>query len=624
MEPDALLSLVTIVVLGIGAQWLAWRLRLPSILLLLGAGLIAGPAIGWLEPASFLSDEVLFAFVTLSVGLILFEGGLSLRLRELTQVGKVVFALCSIGAAVTWVVGGLAAYYLLGLSPSVAMLQGALLVVTGPTVIGPLLLHLRPERRVATTLKWEGILIDPVGAIVAVLVLETMLHGGIATPAGMALGGMAALGAGTVVGIATGILLTVLFKYHWIPDNLQNPFSLMLVVVALAIANRWVEESGLVAVTVMGVWLANQRSVDVRHIVEFKENLRVLLLGSLFILLAARVQVESLQLVGTAVIPFVLVLVLVARPLSVWVSTIGAGFTWRERAFLAWMAPRGIVAAAVSSLFALRLVAQDPTSDGRLLVPVTFVVIVATVAIYGLTAGWVGRRLGLTQTDPQGVLIVGLHPLSRAIANLLQEEGFPTLLVDTNRTLVSDAKLQGLRAAEGNVLAEHELEDMDLAGIGRALAMTRNDEANSLVAMHCSEVFGRGETYQLVPDARSRVSTQQVHGRLLFAPGASYNELNDRFAAGAVVKKTKLSKEFDFAAFREHYGDSALPMFRILRGNLRVYTADVAPSPDPGSTLIILVDPTAAEAEDAPTDDAAALGESSPVAGSAKGSLPGA
>ncbi len=591
MENEALVSLALVVVLGIGSQWVAWRLHLPSILLMLACGLLAGPILGILEPGKLFSDDLLFAFVSLSVGLILFEGGLSLRLAELRQVGYVVIALCSIGALVTWTIASLASHWLLGLSPTMATLQGALLVVTGPTVVGPLLRHIRPTQRLAATLKWEGILIDPIGAILAVLVLESILHTSSQPSIGQIIrGGTFALVAGTLVGVLAGLILTQLIKRHWAPDALQNPFAFMLVVVAFAGANHWVSESGLVAVTVMGFLIANQSGLYVQHIVEFKENLRVLLLGSLFILLAARVEFESLRQLGWPVIPFLLTLIFIARPAAVWLSTIGTTLSWRERALIAWMAPRGIVAAAISALFALRLDLNGQL-EGQLLVPITFVVIVATVAIYGLTASPLARSLGVSQQNPQGVMFVGAHPLARAMAEALDKEGFSTLLVDTNRTPLIEARMQGRQTYHGNILAEHALEDIDLASIGRVLAMTPNDEANSMIALHCSELFGRKESYQLVADTRSHVGSTQMHGRQLFREEKTYRDLTERFANGAVIKKSKLSKEFDYDAFRQHYGDHVVPLFRIsAKGTLSVCTAERFSEPEQGTTLIILTD----------------------------------
>ena len=334
-----------------GAQWLAWRFRIPSILLLLAFGFVAGPATGLLDPDA-LFGELLFPVVSISVGLILFEGGLSLHLRDLRQIGGSLWNLITLGALVTWALATWAARAMLGLETGPALLLGAILVVTGPTVIGPLLRHVRPVGKVAAVAHWEGIVIDPVGAMLAVLVFEALpaasSAGFGAAVRGAAFEMVATVLVGTLVGgIAAAATVVLLYRY-WVPDFLQSPMLLMLVVTAFTASNVLQAESGLFTVTLMGVLLANQRYVPVKHIVEFKENLRVLLIASLFILLAARVSPDDFRELGWSGPAFVAFLVLVARPLSVLLATLGSSLTAKERVFLAWLAPRGIVAASVA------------------------------------------------------------------------------------------------------------------------------------------------------------------------------------------------------------------------------------------------------------------------------------
>lgn len=612
-DASNLISLAGVLLLGIGAQWLAWRLHLPSILLLLGVGLIVGPgtelAFGasgrWLAPDVLLGRDVLFPFVSLSVALILYEGGLSLRFRELQSTGGVVFALISIGALVTWVITSLAGHYLVGMNWGLATLLGALLVVTGPTVIQPLLWHVRPKQRVSTTLKWESILIDPIGVVLAVLILEALLADAFhETPLRILLGAIKALLVGTFFGVAAAVSMIQLFRRHWVPEHLQNAVSVMFVIGSAAASNWLSHESGLVAVTVLGVAMANQRSTDMRRVVEFKENLRVLLLGSLFVLLAARLDLASLESLGWGSLGFVAALVFIARPLSVFASTLFSSLSWNERMFLAWIAPRGIVAAAISSLFALRLV-DAGYEDAAILTPLTFLVIVSTVLLAGLTAAPVARALGVSQDNPQGVLMVGAHRLSRAMGEALKQENLPLLLVDTNRGNLIEARMLGLPTYHGNVLAPGILEDLELVSIGRALAMTGNDEANALIAQHCAERFGSREVYQLQPQQRHKAPAPQSEGRILFGSEHSYESLLKHFDAGAVVKRTKLTKEFDYSAFREHYEDNAVMLFAISpKGSVKVATVDSPITPEPGTTLIFLLKSSAVQAEAAASQDA--------------------
>jgi hypothetical protein len=346
----------------------------------------------------------------------------------------------------------------------------------------------------------------------------------------------------------------------------------------------------------MGVILANQSSVPVKHIIEFKENLRVLLIAALFILLAARVAPADFTALGWRGPLFVAFLVLVARPLSVLVATLGTSLKPKERVFLAWLAPRGIVAASVASVFALRM-----GEAGGSLVPATFLVIVGTVAVYGLTAAPLARRLGLSNPNPQGILLASAHAGARAIAKAVKAAGFPVLLVDNNRSNVTAARLEGLPCAFTSVLSEDALDGVPQSGLGRLLALTPDDEVNALAALHFREVFGRAEVYQLPPrkggSPRVESAAPHLRGRYLFAPGATYDALDERFAVGEVVKTTKLSPEFDWAAFRGRYGEDALPLFVVTEaGALQVCVAEKPPAPRPGQTVICLVRPKAERA----------------------------
>lgn len=592
MPETALIAVAAIIVLGVSAQWLAARLRLPSILLLLIFGFLAGPVTGLLDPDTLRGDW-LFPLVSLSVGLILYEGGLSLSVSDLLKVGGVVRNLISIGALVTWAVGALAGYLIFDVSAGLAILLGAVLIVTGPTVIGPLLRYIRPSGPVGPILRWEGIVIDPIGAVLAVLVYEAIggAEGG-ATTANIVLAVVKTVLLGGGLGLIAAGLLAFLLHRYWIPDFLQNAVSLMFVVAAFTAANALQPESGLLTATVMGIALANQKLADVRHIVEFKENLRVLLISSLFILLAARLRPADLTAVGWGGVAFVIVLIVVGRPLATFISTMGSRLKRNERLFLAWMAPRGIVAAAVSSVFELRLNELGYT-DARLLVPITFVVIIATVAVYGLTSAAVARRLGLAVANPQGILLAGAHRWGRELAAVLRAKGFPVLLIDNNRANIAAARMEGLPTYSGSILAEYVIDEVELGGIGRLLAMTPNDWVNTLAAQRFMRFFGRAGCYQLPPrDEPEGKQTlhKHLHGRWLFGDEYTYVALSDRCNTGAVIKATPLSESFDYAAFQSRYGETAVPLLVITESRrLNVITADQKLAPQPGQTLISLV-----------------------------------
>ncbi len=592
-----LVGLTAVVALGIAAQWLSWRLHLPSILLLLLVGLTAGALTGFLDPDELLGN-LLAPVVSLSVAIILFEGGMSLDIAELRDIGKVVRNLATVGALVTWAGSAAFAYWLLDFDLALSVLFGALLIVTGPTVIGPLLRHIRPDARVGSAVKWEGIVNDPTGAILAVLVFEAIVAGEPGSGLSVAATGvLKAAGTGALFGLVGALALVALLKRHWVPDFLQNPVALAVVLSAFTASNLVQSESGLLTVTVMGSALASQRVVTVQHIIEFKENLRVLLISVLFILLAARVELSAFQGTTVGTILFILALILLVRPASVALASLGTSLNWRERVFLGFMAPRGIVAAAVSSIFAFDLAARPGGYEGAdRLIPITFLVIIATVGFYGLSAGPVARRLGVASPNPQGLLLVGAAPWVRSLAHVLKKLRVNSLLVDSNWANVAAARQDGLRAYYGDILVEHIMEELNLNGIGSMLAVTPNDEVNALAGLHFGDLFGRSGVYQLSASAsgagtRKSKIPKHLRGRVLFGDGVSHSTISQRVGAGAEIKATGLTAEFDYNDFRALYGDGAIPLLTVNdAGEVQIFTAERPPTPKAGQTLVSLVD----------------------------------
>jgi NhaP-type Na+/H+ or K+/H+ antiporter len=596
LPEDTIYGLVMVIGFGILAQWMAWRLKLPSILFLLIFGFLAGPITGLLDPDKLFGD-LLLPVVSISVAIILFEGGLTLRISELRETANMVRNMITIGVLVTWLATAALAYFILHLNLTLSVLMGAILVVTGPTVIGPLLRHIRPVGRVGNIIKWEGILNDPVGVLLAVLVFEAVLAGELQEASALIFFAvLKTLFFGVVVAGIGSVLLTFLLRRYWIPDFLQEAATLTIMVIVFVISNHFQEESGLFAVTIMGIVLANQKKVSIQHIVDFKENLRVLIISSLFIILAARMQLSDLAYIDWNSVLFLIALILVVRPLAVALSSIKSDLNWKMRLFVAWMAPRGIVAAAISAVFALRL-SEVGVPQTEYLVPIIFMVIIGTVGVYGSTAPLLARWLKIGETDPQGVTIVGAHSWARDIAKALREEGFKVLLIDSNRHNEYISRMEGLNTYHGSVLSEYIFDELEFDGIGRLIALTSNDEANSLAALHFSELFGRAEVFQLVPDdleedEEEEFSPQHLRGRFLFGKGVHYAYLTERFTRGAVIKKTKLTRDFDYAAFKKLYGQSAIPLFSVTEtGKLQVFTAELSPEPQTGQTLISVVDP---------------------------------
>ena len=565
MHQETMNGIVTLVALGAASQWLAWRLRIPSILVLLTVGFVAGPVTGLFEP-----DEVLgaltFPFVSLAAAIVLFEGGLTASWDEIRGVAKPVRRLIVNGIPVTWGVVSLAGHYLLDLNVELALLLGAILVVTGPTVIGPLLRHARPRGSVGSVLKLEGIINDPIGAILAVLVFQ-----GIQAEQAerafsvISIGILKAALISGFIGFASAFLFVKVRERDLLPAFLHNAIVVPFALVVFALANRIQAESGLLAVTVMGIALASQKRVDMEPSLEFTEHARILLISTLFILLTARMELSDLTGLPLATLGFVAIVIFVARPLSVGLSTIRSGLSRSERGFLAAMAPRGVVAAAVSSLFALELVEMG-YDDAAVLMPVTFSVIALTVLVSGLAAVPLVNRLGLSQEQPQGVLILSADRLGRILARALEQRGVRTLLVDSDKTKIDEARKLGLRVARGEVLSRRLLRELDLDGIGHFVALTPNDDVNTLAAAHFRRLFGDSNVHQVrpstdlgrpLPGYAAELQAPQV------AAGATLDKLEALAKAGAAITPISLDDAPSLAEVREKLGPDAVPLFAV-------------------------------------------------------------
>ena len=590
MNEDILIGLTLIAVLGIGAQWLSWRMKLPSILFLLAIGFIAG--VTKILDTDELFGDLLFPMVSMSVGLILFEGGLSLKISELRSIGRVLLSIIVIGPIIAWILTALMGMYILGLERDLAVLLGAVLIVTGPTVIIPLLHQIRPKGSVASILKWEGILIDPIGATLALLVFEAISHHGDGATQLVSLAILKTIVIGIVFGGVGGWFLLHMLRRYWVPDELQNPVTLMIVLGVFTASNVLQHESGLLSTTIMGIVLANQKRANIHHIVEFKENLRVLLISSLFIVLAARIDLDSIRDLSWTSFVFVLGLILIVRPASIMLSTIGSKLSINERMFLSWMAPRGIVAAAVSSIFSLRLV-ENGHPGAEILPTITFMVIVGTVLVYGLTAKLAAEKLDLAEPDPRGFIIVGASGWARALAEELIKIDVAVLMVDSNWLAVRACRMQGIRVHYGSALSDRAKHELDLNGIGRCLALTPNEETNALISKHFENQLGRSKVYQLATPQREtrdgHAMATSLRGRILFSPEYTYDYLEQFYKEGAQIKKTTLTEEFTYAQFLETHAGHTIPLLMLhSNGSPDMFTVVDPPTPQPGHTIYSL------------------------------------
>lgn len=592
MHETIALSIAIIGVLALACQWLAWWIKLPAILFLLLAGILIGPVTGWLNPDA-LFGELLFPIVSLSIAVILFEGSLTLKFDEIKGLEKVVRRLVSIGILVTCAVTTVATYVLLDVSFQLALLFGALTVVTGPTVIVPMLRTVRPTSHLSNILRWEGIVIDPIGALLAVLIYQFIISGSNNSPWGSTLVFFAEqILTGLLLGALMGYLYGQMLRRHWFPEYLRNMATLMTVFGVFAISNHIRAESGLLTVTVMGVWLANMKQVDLEDILDFKETLSIVLISGLFIILAARLDLVEIRLLGWSALGILLIMQFVARPLKVILSTWGSSLKWQERALLSWIAPRGIITAAVAALFSQQL-QELGYEQAAFLVPMTFIVIIGTVALQSSTARIFAKWLGVAEPEPKGFLIVGANSLARSIAKALQKHEVHTILADTSWGNVRAAMMDNLQTFYGNVVSEYADRKLDLVGIGQLLALSSVREENALAAMRYRSEFGIANIYSLQVMTEKEGDTKTGKppvGQVAFGENVSYNQLSDMVAKGAEVRSTSLTDEFGFDEYNKKYMHSAVPLFAInSRGKLIVYTSTEELEPSAGWTIISLV-----------------------------------
>ncbi|WP_134705672.1 sodium:proton antiporter [Rahnella sp. CJA17(1/100)] len=583
-----------LVIIGLGsllAQWLAWLLKIPAILPLLLLGVVLGPVTHLVMP-DVLFGELLFPLVSISVAIILFEGALTLRLDEVRGLGGVVRNLVTTGMLVTFAVISLACWWLLGFEPELAALVGAVTVVTGPTVIAPLMRVVRPNAAINQVLRWEGIVIDPVGAIFTLLVFEFITlrqHAESLMHLLWTLG--ETLAVGLVLGPVFGYVLGVALRRVWIPAYLQNLGVLAVMLTAFGLSNAIADESGMLTVTVMGIWLANMRDVDTTDILAFKEELSAILISALFIILAARLDIEALIAMGWPLIVLLLVVQFVARPLCIAVSTWRSSLHWRDRLLLCWIAPRGIVAAAVSSLFALTLQRMNyPQADK--LVTVVFAVIIGTVVLQSLTSRAIARGLRVQQKAPRGVLIIGANGVARMLAKVLMKQDIPVRLTDSSWEYYRQARMDGIPAYYGNAWSEHAENYLDLSSTAQVLALSPNRHQNALAVYHFSHIFGREKVFAVRSGAapkggRSRESSRFQRHEVLFSTEATYSKLSSLIARGAVIKATQLNESFGWIDYLEK-NSGVLPLFAV-RENHSLTILKEGNIPPVPCTLIALV-----------------------------------
>ena len=589
MEHSVTQVLALVAVLGIGAQWLAWRLQMPAIVLLVVFGLLAGPVLGWIRPSQDLG-VLLDPIVKIGVAIILFEGGLRLRFHELTQAASGVLRLVTLGVILSFPLGSIAAHYLGGLSWPVALVFGAIVIVTGPTVIIPLLRHARLRRRPASYLKWEGIINDPIGALLAVVIFEYFaLVGEGALPQMLTRAGLGLVLA-ALLGVGSGYLLGVVYRRGYVPEYLKGPGALATAIGIYVIANRGLSESGLLAATLFGITLGNMRLPSIDEMRRFKEYIALVLVSGVFILLTADLKPSILLNLDWRSVGLLGAVIFVLRPVCIFASTLGAGMSWQERVLLAWIAPRGIVAAAVAAVFGPALQAQG-YGGASLLLPLVFALIMVTVLAHGLSIGWVSRRLDLSAQTGNGVLIVGASPWTIGLAQTLKEKEVPVLIVDSVWHRLRPARLAGVKVYYGEILSEASEQQLELSDYGYLFAATDNDAYNALVCSHFATEMGRNRVFQLpdtsVEEPDPKRLPRTVRGLITPGERAWFEELMSNWYRGWTFQKTQLSEEFTFENLQAALPEGGLPIAAVKAdGGMQLNSPEQPLKPKPGDTVI--------------------------------------
>lgn len=531
---DPTLTVALALAAGMLAQALARHLGIPGIVLLLGTGVLLGPdGLGVVRPGAL--GESLHTLVGFAVAVILFEGGMNLSLARMRREARSIRQLVTLGALVTAAGGALAARLILGWDWVLSTLFGTLVMVTGPTVINPLLRRIKVKERVATVLEAEGILVDAIGAIVAVVALEVVLSPAPLSVAGGAWHLLSRLAFGAFSGAAGGLAIAALLRSERaVPEGLESVFTLSLAVALFQASNAVVSETGILAVIAAGIVVGNSPVRALGDLREFKEQLTILLLGMLFVLLAADVRLSQVRFLGWAGLGTVLALMLVVRPLNILAGTLGSDLTWREKLFLSWLAPRGIVAAAVSSLFAQTL-DEEGIAGGSELRALVFLVIAVTVVVQGLTGGQVASWLGLRRPSNTGYVILGANPLARAMGQALRAGGEEVVLIDSNEDACRAAEEEGFRVLHGSGLDPGLQEKAELDTRAGCLGLTSNEEVNLLFARRARKDFKVPRVWVAVRRGHLGVSEDVVRrlgGHLLFGGLAEILEWTRRLERG--------------------------------------------------------------------------------------------
>lgn len=585
-----MLELAGIIILGILAQWFAWKLKIPAILPLVLIGLLVGPIAAeflsddktkWIQPQwdgteGLFPGESLFNFVSLAISIILFEGGLTLRMREAKRVGPIITKLITVGSIVTFFLGAVAAHFIFYLNWEISFLFSALIIVTGPTVITPILRNIPLKKDVSAVLKWEGILIDPIGALIAVLVFEfiSVDAGGEFTKTVFIEFGKIVL-FGASFGFTFAHALNFSINKRWIPHYLMNVFALAAVLGVYVLSDNFAKESGLLAVVVMGMVLGNSKSPYLKELLYFKESLSVLLISILFILLAANINFTDLLLLynwNTAILFAIVVFVI--RPVGVFLSTRGSQLKMNEKIFISWVGPRGIVAAGIASLFGLKL-AKNGVPDAEFITPLVFMIVLGTVLLNATTARIFAKIVGVFLTKSGGILIVGASKISRLVGHYLESNGRHVVLIDSNISNVAKAQDQGLEAINSNIYSDKLLDNIELNDVGYLVALTGNTDINKYAIDKFGKEFGENGAFRLISPEEIE-SGQNAPKEGLFSSTDDFNSLTEVANKYPSINEIQLTgkSQYDKIIEKTNGDKNVIPLFlKDTEGELHIISS---------------------------------------------------
>lgn len=584
-----MVELAGIIILGIIAQWVAWRLKLPAILPLIIIGLLVGPIATlytedgakliepvWNGEQGLFPGEALYYFVSLAISIILFEGGLTLKRSEIAIVGPVITKLITVGTIVTFIGGGIAAHFIFDLSWQISFLFSSLIIVTGPTVITPILRNIPLKKDLSAVLKWEGILIDPIGALVAVLVYEfiSVGEGQAYTKTALIEFGKILL-FGSTFGFAFAHALTFTIKKNLIPHYLLNVIVLSVVLGVFVVSDSFAHESGLLAVVVMGMVMGNTNVPNFKELLYFKESLSVLLISILFILLAANINISDMELIyNWNTLWLFVVVVFVIRPLGVFLSTGGSPLKFNEKLFIGWVGPRGIVAAGIASLFGSKLLLKgEPGAE--YITPLVFMIVLGTVLLNATTARYFARLVGVFLKNSEGILIIGASEVSRIIGNYLHRNGRHVVLIDNNQTNIDKAKQLGLEAISANIYSDTLTDNIELNDVGFLMSLTGNSDINNYAIDKFRKQFGENGAFRLVTaDEMNNPQDNPKEG--LFSPTDDFIKITEAARKYPDVHEIELKDNEHFEGLIEitKADEDIVPLFlKTPEGELKIISS---------------------------------------------------